>query len=212
MPRCAECGEEFQPRGAGKPQRFCSKKCRETWASAHRWDSRQKKTGPCVVCRSETSSRNGVALCDNAECKSLRILAGRLISRTGEVATSIDYYSCDNCAAVFVGKVRSNRKYCTRECALRAAKRNGKHRRRTVERVGDFITITRLGERDGWVCHLCGKPIKLRSGGAAMAPSIDHLIPISAGGAHVWSNVAIAHKRCNSRRRTGGKVQLRLDT
>ena len=43
-----------------------------------------------------------------------------------------------------------------------------------------------------------------------MAASIDHLIPISAGGGYTWANVAIAHKRCNSQRRTGGKAQLRL--
>lgn len=210
--RCVECGATFTPRQGGKTQRFCSKSCRLTWSSAHRWDSRRRKTGPCVVCLSNTTSRNGVALCDNSECKSLRVLAVRRLTQTGEVSTKIAYYTCDNCAELFVGKVRANRKYCTRGCAARAAKRNGKHRRRAATRDGDFITISRLGARDNWVCHICGKRIKLRSGGAAMAPSIDHLIPIAAGGPHVWANVAIAHKRCNSRRRTGGRVQLRLNT
>lgn len=126
------------------------------------------------------------------------------------MATPIAYYRCRNCGAPFVGKVRTNRHYCTRTCASRAAKRNGKHRRRTAERTGDFITIAELGERDGWVCHICRKQIRRRSGGLADSPSIDHLVPIAAGGGHLWTNVAIAHKRCNSQRRMGGAAQLRI--
>ena len=27
--KCEQCGAEFQPSGRGKPQRFCSKRCRD---------------------------------------------------------------------------------------------------------------------------------------------------------------------------------------
>jgi 5-methylcytosine-specific restriction endonuclease McrA len=43
-----------------------------------------------------------------------------------------------------------------------------------------------------------------------MAPTLDHLVPVSAGGVHTRANVATAHFRCNIQRQTGGTVQLRL--
>lgn len=209
---CPQCGVEFeQVRRGGKPQRFCSTPCRLLWASKHRWDSYEPKVAPCVSCGKTTASRSGVAVCDDDECRKVRAMQRRRLAATGVIATPIDYFKCRNCGVLFIGKQRSNRMYCTQACAARAGKRNGKHRRRTAERSGDFITINELGERDGWKCHICGQVIRLRSGAAGMSPSIDHLIPIAAGGPHVWANVAIAHKRCNSRRHTGGFAQLRLN-
>ena len=208
---CQGCGAEFTPRRTGgKPQRFCSKPCRLRWASDHRWDNRQPKIAPCVVCGTPTRSHTGVALCDSDACRRDRAELRRLLSKNGYIGERIDYFGCKECGALFVGKPRSNRLYCTRECATRASKRVGKHRRRTAERVGDFITTYDLGVRDGWRCHICGKKITLRAGGDAMSPSIDHLIPVAADGPHTWANVAIAHKGCNSKRRLGGLVQLRL--
>ena len=208
---CPQCSTEFVPRKGGKPQRFCSSDCRLTWSSAHRWDKYVAKVAPCVACGMVTSTHTGVALCDDDSCRKERAKQRGLLRRNGEMAVRISYHNCKNCGVLFTSKARTNRLYCTRDCAFKAGRRTDKHRRRTAERVGDFITIYELGERDGWRCHLCGKAIVLRSGGAALAPSIDHLIPISSGGPHTWANVAIAHKRCNSQRRTGGLVQLRLN-
>lgn len=42
------------------------------------------------------------------------------------------------------------------------------------------------------------------------APTIDHLLPVSAGGDDVRANVRLAHFICNSRRGSGGIVQLAL--
>jgi len=44
--------------------------------------------------------------------------------------------------------------------------------------------------RDGYKCQYCG----------AAAENIDHVVPRSRGGAHVWENVVAACKRCNSRK------------
>jgi 5-methylcytosine-specific restriction endonuclease McrA len=56
----------------------------------------------------------------------------------------------------------------------------------------------RIVQRDGGRCHICGK-----SG----ANTADHLTPTSRGGAW-WdeSNLAAAHRSCNSRR--GNRVIL----
>jgi 5-methylcytosine-specific restriction endonuclease McrA len=44
--------------------------------------------------------------------------------------------------------------------------------------------------RDGYKCQYCG----------AAAENIDHVVPRSRGGEHVWENVVAACKRCNSRK------------
>lgn len=88
------------------------------------------------------------------------------------------------------------------------SKRAKSMRRRLVAASG--VTIKEIGERDGWRCHICRKVVDVRRNDARFGPSIDHLIPIAAGGSDDPSNLALAHRRCNSSRGTGGSAQLRL--
>lgn len=70
---------------------------------------------------------------------------------------------------------------------------------------GDLISLPKLAERDGWRCHLCGGKVTKATW------SMDHLIPVSQGGAHSWENVSLAHLRCNQKRGTSRlPAQLRL--
>lgn len=62
-----------------------------------------------------------------------------------------------------------------------------------------------VAQRDKWRCHICRRRI------TKATLSLDHLIPITKGGAHTYRNVAACHKRCNSRRGNGRiPAQLRL--
>lgn len=54
-----------------------------------------------------------------------------------------------------------------------------------------FITKKLIVEK-GRICALCGKPIQRDD-----EVSIDHIIPVSKGGATVESNLQLAHKSCN---------------
>ena len=103
-------------------------------------------------------------------------------------------------------------KGCSAE-RLRTYKTAAEARRRVRCDAGDKgIGWLALGERDGWSCHLCRRPV-LRKAGTAYVPlgaTVDHLIPIALDGSHTWDNVALAHRRCNVSRSTGGTVQLRL--
>ena len=68
-----------------------------------------------------------------------------------------------------------------------------------------------VGDRDGWKCHLCGKRVNpLIKNPDPKGPTIDHLIPIAAGGLDSFDNVALAHWSCNSARGARGLAQLRL--
>lgn len=69
-----------------------------------------------------------------------------------------------------------------------------------------------IADRDHWRCHIC----KTRVGKKIAWPhvrsaSLDHVVPLSKGGAHDPSNVRLAHLGCNSAKgNRGGGEQLLL--
>lgn len=80
-------------------------------------------------------------------------------------------------------------------------------RRRARLRTGEVARIdpAAIYERDRGRCHICGARV------ARQSFSLDHLIPIVAGGPHTAVNVAVSHRSCNSRRGPGRiPAQLRL--
>ena len=68
-----------------------------------------------------------------------------------------------------------------REERLRAAPRERSYRQR-------------IFERDGWICWICGEVVEPEDA------TLDHVVPVSLGGAHTPTNVRLAHGVCNSRR------------
>ena len=85
-------------------------------------------------------------------------------------------------------------------------KRESEHRRRTEKRGGFVgpVDADVVYRRDRGRCHVCGKKV-----GDADA-SLDHLLPLSRGGAHAPWNVRLAHRQCNFRRYNNGPAQLLL--
>jgi 5-methylcytosine-specific restriction endonuclease McrA len=49
--------------------------------------------------------------------------------------------------------------------------------------------------RDNGICHLCNEPAE------PLNWHMDHVIPISRGGPHLYGNVAVSHPACNIRKR-----------
>lgn len=90
------------------------------------------------------------------------------------------------------------------------ARRRARLRTATIER----FTHTEIFDRDGWLCGICGQPTERDAVvPALLAPTLDHVVPLAAGGAHSRANVQCAHFICNSRK--GANVvsegeQLRL--
>ena len=80
------------------------------------------------------------------------------------------------------------------QAKLKAVRRVVKIRRRGRESNadGEFTAadIQRIGDRQKWKCHWCGKPTKQRY-------HIDHLIPLAKGGSNWPSNLVIACAGCN---------------
>lgn len=77
--------------------------------------------------------------------------------------------------------------------------------------VSERPSIAKLAERDGWVCHICERDIdpSLHHNHKEGA-TIDHVVPLAAGGDDSMANTALAHRTCNSAKGVGGTSQLRL--
>ena len=92
-------------------------------------------------------------------------------------------------------------KTCSKECGKRL-KHAHKHKRIPKKQLVDKdITLEALYKRDSGVCYLCGKLCDWNDKDGNVVgsnyPSIDHMIPISRGGLHAWTNVKLAHFECN---------------
>ena len=83
----------------------------------------------------------------------------------------------------------------------------GSKRRRQKMQSGDCIDYLVIYEYYDWECHLCGENIdRDLTSPDPMCATIDHIVPLSQGGLHEWTNLAPAHLSCNQ-----GK-DSRLDT
>jgi 5-methylcytosine-specific restriction endonuclease McrA len=53
--------------------------------------------------------------------------------------------------------------------------------------------------------------MRIVDGRRPLAATIDHIVPLAAGGDDTKANVQLAHRRCNTRKGArGGEQQLRL--
>ena len=111
-------------------------------------------------------------------------------------------------------KTFSNPGCCSRECHKRFRRkaqkirergyRNHKGRARKYGCAFDSsVTLKSLIKRNGLRCAICGEMCnendhEWTNHFGPMSPTIDHIIPMSKGGGHVWDNVQVAHAICNS--------------
>lgn len=78
------------------------------------------------------------------------------------------------------------------------------HERRARLRKGSIgrrFTRTEVFKRDGWVCQICGQDIHPATNYPdPLSASLDHVKPLSRGGAHSFSNCQASHLVCNLRK------------
>lgn len=77
-----------------------------------------------------------------------------------------------------------------------------------VESVNPIVVF----ERDKWTCQECGikTPRKLRGAMVPNAPELDHIMPISLGGAHSYMNTQCLCRKCNGAKSATPPVQPSL--
>lgn len=87
----------------------------------------------------------------------------------------------------------ATRRYHHTEVGLQK-KRDSMGRRRAQTNGGDAVDLGELYLRDGGLCHICCLLVDERDW------HLEHVVPLSKGGLHVWGNVAVSHPACNLRK------------
>jgi HNH endonuclease len=202
LPRrsCEGCGRTYPQKLP--TQRYCGYACarRERLAPTV-----SRETATCVQCqqrferarRSQSPRRFCSSVCRGKYANTLRPMR-------------ITCYRCHACGRIFEDpQHRGGRLYCSRACAGldRNVRPFAYHSSRR------YVALAReILERDHYRCGLCGKRINPRQRAPhPKSVSIDHIVPLSAGGTNARTNLQAAHLQCNSRRAHRGPAQLRLD-
>lgn len=199
MNTCKQCGSTLAHLRAGA--KWCSEACRlkahrtanpayvqrskqqQQAHAAQRRQERQQQLHACAYCPAKASSARAIT-CGSAECR--RQLHNE----------------------------RARRNQLTYRTQGRDYIRINRARRRAVLKAAYVAPVDpkAIHARDKNICHLCGKKVKAGTKVPhPLAPTLDHLIPLAAGGTHEPANVATAHFICNSRKQHhGGGEQLAL--
>ena len=184
---------------------------------------------PCATCGELSRIMVGATNCNDCwsttkrgwlEKKLPAIYTGPLTPRAREtehVRTSRRLTSgkCRTCKAWFVS-IHSEIT-CSTDChRAHQATRDRAHRdkRRARKRDAYVADVVRKAvyQADGYRCHLCGKKTDpSKTVPHPKAPTLDHVIPLAAGGTHEPMNCRTAHFLCNATKGDrGGGEQLLL--
>ena len=86
--------------------------------------------------------------------------------------------------------------------------------RRRARKAGvacERVDYTEIAKRDQWVCQICRRPVSPEIRWPdPQSGSIDHIVPVSKGGAHLRSNIQLAHLACNMKKHANGGAQTLL--
>lgn len=105
---------------------------------------------------------------------------------------------CKECGAVFIAETKIT-VYCSERCKKRTDNRRREHRLDRCTVRDNSITLQKLYAKFNGVCQCCGKQLTFDvDTNDNYYPTIDHVIPISKGGNHIWQNVQLLCRRCNT--------------
>lgn len=146
----------------------------------------QPRTVGCVNCGNEFEPVDGAACC-SAECRNEHVRAWRR-----------SYYS----------------RKMANDDAYRASVRSAEYKRKALKRDAfveevdrDFVML-----RDKWTCHICREKIPSKAAWPdRLFGTLDHVIPLSQGGAHSYANIKAAHLSCNCSKGAQVRGQLGLE-
>lgn len=208
---CHHCEAEFmgerKKRVKGSHEHYyCSHAC---YSEYRRWGFRKHFSisldwRECKDCSTSFISRNGRQSCP--ACRDGQRAPGFVWA---PVVCDL-LLTCKECSELFVGRWNetSPALFCSNACSKRWRKRKQRklygrsteHRKR-ARRYGvayEPIKRNEVFERDGYRCGLCGE---LTDTNAQVpdprAPTLDHILPMSMGGGHLYDNVQCACFECN---------------
>lgn len=216
---CTHCGAEIRGRTARAV--YCSVECsrkvaRRSMTQRERRALQASKAGKrCLVCATDISILNAQAKFCGQFCRERAsgyhqlgpsIRRACALPDCGEPFET--FLNRTRCCSELHGKRLWNRE--SRADGRQAqqywneARRAAYHRRRALKRgasIGEPFTNEDIFERDRWACQLCGYVIDPEvKWPHPKSASLDHVVPLSRGGAHSRANTQLACLECNVRK------------
>lgn len=220
---CKHCGDAFE--SIAEEADYCASRCKlAAWklknlerVRAHRLAAPPRINPPKLLCAYFTGHCEmcGCAWGGRAKrvnCKSCQSLirkkaacdAAKIVSLARHRAQG-KVVRCSECTAGFCPLYGASHCTLCDVCAkarFRESQKVGKKRRNARIRgasVGEPVHRLKVFARDGWLCQLCGiqTPRELMGSMAQNAPELDHINPVSRGGAHSTENTQCLCRSCN---------------
>ena len=207
---CEFCGSvkiagDAQSRNVAKGRRFfCDLECSYAWKSIHYASANHK---PFEESRQRTRARRAIEA-EQARKRKEEAEIARLIKPVN--AKTSGYATCTVCSRTSWVEHHANKRFCTSKCAMKAYRKTERYkaRRREYNRnrehikrskgIGEKITIPDLMRKYKGRCVNCQTTCVRPEGyNWDNEANIDHILPIAAGGLHIWSNVQLLCRRCN---------------
>jgi 5-methylcytosine-specific restriction endonuclease McrA len=209
MRNCELCGQAFELVAKAHRRRFCSSVCLRISSYGREREARRKPVTSklCVYCGTEFESAGTKQSFCSADCRNLNNRE-RASNRWRELNPQPTMYEfvCDRCGSAIVRDSYLSPGRYGRFCeSCRLERKAARYRKKTVRRQGvakpATIYFDDVLARDGAVCWLCNDAIDLsllRT--SRMGATLDHVIPISKGGADSLDNLRLAHWICNNKK------------
>ena len=218
---CVRCKCTFKVPRRGRVGDYCSQVCRSASYNAREevkersrerhLRSREAKTAEIV----EANLSIPDASCAQCGAPTPRGAYGRPKKYCSSTCLSrSEYYrNKDNrgpCSEVDCGRPVQAKGLCGSHYSLKWRRENRdkaravrqRYRTRKLDAWVEDVDPSKILERDGWACHICGDDIpKDAKYPDRLSPSMDHVVPLARGGLHEMGNVKAAHFICNSIKR-----------
>jgi hypothetical protein len=206
--QCMTCGRNFTARNARKRCDACLA-CADCGATVnHANGLGDRRCSQCLqrrrtvrdMARAIRTLRSGIIRTERAQ------------QRVQRAAVTLPSRRCIHCDTEFAPRV-ATQKYCCRQHmqSFLAHNANARRRARKTKAFRAIVYRRQIAIRDGWRCQICHKRIDpTRVFPHPLSFSLDHILPLAAGGTHEPANVQAAHFLCNSTKGEGGQDQLRL--
>lgn len=234
--QCIDCKQvfersEFRQDNRGRILARCNE-CHRVYDNARNkkyTEVRQRAGKKFAISQREAAQWQGksseVRVCSCEQCGKKWVNKGKVVKRFCGIDCGREYrrlksigkplvlvereYKCRSCGEMFINTISGRCDKC-KEAANKAYRKAQKKKRKAALRTVAIHAVvdTKVFTRDKWKCCECKCKVQKKDIYADNAAELDHVVPVSLGGPHSYSNVQALCRRCNQNKSNKYNGQL----